>query len=261
MKEQLTKEVLKFNIPFDNVGTSVFLINTNHGYIMVDCATTEKDVVDHILPALSKAEISLDYIKAIFLTHDHGDHAGGLPYILKAMPHIEVLSFNKTLTQKYNSSRFLTNGEELYGLKFFSLKGHSLDSGGILDPRTNSLITGDALQLWGIGKYGCGIGLPKDYINTILFIKAIAPQNIFTSHEYYPLGSNAFGSNAVLDYLNECKSFFIKVENFIKEQVLTGNKDARLIAEKFTIENQKSYPDAPPFPAWTANEIIKTINL
>ena len=73
-----TDGIYRLKIPFDTVYTSVFLIETDKDDILVDCASNARDVDEFIVPALENMGKKMADIKAIVLTHRHGDHAGGL---------------------------------------------------------------------------------------------------------------------------------------------------------------------------------------
>ena len=77
-----TRYVYRLKIPFETLYTSVFLIKSLSGMVLVDCATTDEDVEGHIVPALRKMGYELPDIDKLVLTHGHGDHAGGLKKIL-----------------------------------------------------------------------------------------------------------------------------------------------------------------------------------
>lgn len=51
-----------------------FLLDTSEGRVMIDCGATT-------LLALKRAGIPLDSIDAILISHLHGDHFGGLPFL------------------------------------------------------------------------------------------------------------------------------------------------------------------------------------
>jgi ribonuclease BN (tRNA processing enzyme) len=52
-----------------------FLVQTAEHTILLDCGAT-------ILPALHKQDFSSEHIDAVVITHFHGDHYGGLPFLL-----------------------------------------------------------------------------------------------------------------------------------------------------------------------------------
>jgi len=52
-----------------------FLVNLDHYRFLIDCGATA-------LQALKKNKISTDQLDAIMLSHFHGDHFGGLPYLI-----------------------------------------------------------------------------------------------------------------------------------------------------------------------------------
>ena len=70
--------IYRLKIPFDTVYTSVFLIRSAFGNLLVDCATTDEDVDQCIVPALKRLGYDLSDIRMLILTHRHSDHAGGL---------------------------------------------------------------------------------------------------------------------------------------------------------------------------------------
>ena len=84
-------DIFRLKIPFDDIYTSVFLIKSSEGPILVDCATTAEDVDEYIIPALRLMGYAPSDIRCLVLTHSHSDHAGGLPRLLELTPNIEII--------------------------------------------------------------------------------------------------------------------------------------------------------------------------
>ncbi|MBO5480692.1 MAG: MBL fold metallo-hydrolase [Clostridia bacterium] len=179
-------EIYRLKVPFDDLYTSVFLIQTESANVLVDSATTPQDVEVYILPALRERGIAPDYL---LLTHNHGDHAGGKDRILQAYPGVKLIL------------------EGVNGLIVYELKGHTLDSIGVLDERSGTLISGDGLQGYGVGKYRCSLVSREEYIKTIEKIRQDKRiENILFSHAYEPWKkSGAFGRKAIEKILDDCK--------------------------------------------------------
>ena len=188
------QDIYRLTIPFQSVYTSVFLIKTEDGYILIDCATTKEDVDGYIIPALEKYGISLSDVKKIVITHDHSDHAGGLPQILKRIPHIEVV---KELTRLAD------------GVCTYPLYGHTKDFVGVLDERSGTLISGDGLQGAGIKQYRTLLADKDAYVETLERIRLDERiENVLFSHEYEPWYKNKMlGRENVLACLEECKKY------------------------------------------------------
>ena len=81
--------IKRLYVPFEGTNTSVFLVKSDTGYIVIDCATTDSDVTDIIIPAVCE-EAKLSDVKYILLTHRHGDHAGGIYELAKQIPHAKI---------------------------------------------------------------------------------------------------------------------------------------------------------------------------
>ena len=189
-----TAEIWRLEVPFFTVYTSVFLIDTPEGYILVDCATTDEDVDERIIPALERQAVSLSEVKKIVITHDHSDHAGGLPQIQARIPHIEVVRDLRELSKNVCT---------------YPLTGHTKDFIGVLDERSSTLISGDGLQGAGIKQYRTSLADKEGYFDTIERIsKDERIENVLFSHEYEPWYKNKMlGRKNVLACLEECKKY------------------------------------------------------
>ena len=190
--ERVIGEIYRLKVPFEKIYTSVFLIFSPCGPILVDCATTAEDVEHCILPALRAQGLSLSDIKKLVLTHRHADHAGGLAHILSHAPQIEVVSDVRRLCD---------------GIETRSLAGHTEDFIGIFDARVGALISGDGLQGAGVDKYRCSLENFPAYLETLEGLRRDENlQCILFSHAYEPWEKDAvFGREAILSALAECK--------------------------------------------------------
>ena len=192
-----TNDIYRLEVPFYTVYTSVFSIKTSEGYILVDCATTKEDVDGYIIPAIEEQGVSPSDVKKIVITHDHSDHAGGLPQILERMPHIEVVRGVKKLAKRVCT---------------YPLYGHTKDFIGVLDERSGTLISGDGLQGAGIKQYRTSLADKDGYVQTLERIRADERiENVLFSHEYEPWYENKMlGRKNVLECLEECKKYIKK---------------------------------------------------
>ena len=187
--------IFRLKLPFDNIYTSVFLIKTETGNVLVDCGTTKRDVDEWLVPALLQAKTSVTDIKYLVITHNHRDHAGEKERLLELNPSLEII----------NEMR----GNFTNGLTVYEMKGHTLDCIGVCDERTKTLVSGDGLQGAGVGKYRCSLKSKEEYIKTIKRIKKDKRiKNLLFSHAYEPWNKDgAIGRNEVEKCLQDCKKY------------------------------------------------------
>ncbi len=188
------KGIYRLRVPFDDLYTSVFLVETEEKRILIDCATTADDVDGYILPALAAMGYSLADISFLVVTHGHADHAGGLGRVREIAPSIAVVTDARPLAD---------------GICTYALAGHTADFIGVLDERTHTLISGDGLQGAGVGKYRCSVVDKTAYLKTIEKLRHDERiENLLFSHAYEPWYENhIWGRESVLIGLTKCTQY------------------------------------------------------
>jgi len=235
--EKLTENIYRIKVPFDNIYTSVFIIKKDDFLILADTATTKNDVTDYIVPVIEEMGGNLKYV---ILSHNHGDHAGGYKHIKEIYPEVKVILFDDNYAvNKGFSDYIIPKDEEVFFdcIKVFNFKGHSRDSLGLLDTRTDTLLTFDCFQLMGVGRYGGGISDIKEYFRSINRAKSITPATIVTAHEYYPMGSLIKREDAN-KFFDKCRDCVYMYKEFADENPLLDCDDLAALYNK-------TYPERP----------------
>ena len=229
--QKITDHIFRLDIPFDHLYTSVFLILSDTP-IIVDSATTREDVSEYILPALERMGIDK---ACLLVTHRHGDHNGGSPFLLSALPH---------LTQ-----HTLKDGASLGNITGILLGGHTEDSMGYYDNRSKALLCGDALQFYGVGKYGCSIVNAAMYEQTLDRLDALELSSIFPSHNFVGGGAAAIGREEVARLLSSAREKWEEIRAFVLSFPTS--------TDPFEITRQwkEAKPSLPPLPSITVKSI------
>ena len=186
--------IYRLRVPFAAIYTSVFLIESEEGDVLLDCATTADDVDNRIIPALECLGKRIDGIKYIVISHNHKDHAGGLTRILERAPNMEVIREVKAISSSVST---------------YPLAGHTEDLIGIFDKRSRTLISADGLQGAGVDRYRCYTQNPTSYIATLERIKNDEMiENILLSHAYEPWNKDSIiGRENVIQCLIDCSKY------------------------------------------------------
>ena len=244
MLHRITDHISLIKVKFHNVFTSVFLVKLDTGYALFDSATTECDVKDTIMPAISMAGIKPIEVRFLFISHTHGDHFGGARALLSALPEAALVLFDRDRAEKEGfGDRLFSGGSVEYSpLVAIPLSGHDRHCLALLDPRTRTLLSGDAVQLYGIDRWGTGVFDVEGYLNSLDRISAMDVERLVTSHEYYPLGQIAEGGEEIDRYLATSREAILELIALVSASDASPEETAKAITEaKRKIE--------PSFPA------------
>ncbi len=208
--ESLTRYISRIRVPLGQSYTSVFCIRCGNDYVLFDCGKDAHAVTAYVIPALEAEGITP---AELILSHAHVGHWGGADTLLLRYPDLRVHATEETfalisLDPSLEPERIRTvdGGAVLRScLEIVRLPGHTADSIGVLDHRTQTLLTADALQLWGTASQGLSLDRPEDYLATVTWIEKLLIHQIITSHEFLPFGNMADGEEAIAAYLAECR--------------------------------------------------------
>ena len=234
--EKLSEHICRLTCPYKTIFTTVWTLRIPEGVVLIDAASYDHDAKENILPFLEFAGVKKEEIKYVFITHNHTDHAGGLKGLLQELPHVTVISRSDALAQMYPETKFLNpaDGEMLTeDLQVIAIPGHTPDCAGILDKRTNTLLCGDCLQLYGIvgnEDWACNIRLTAQYFEAVEKVRAMKISRMLTAHDYYPTGYRADGEAAVEKALDDCLEPLKMIGRLIREN---PELDDEAIREKF----------------------------
>ena len=207
---QINDNIFRLTLPYKDIFTTVYVIKTAEGVLLFDAASFDNDAQDYIMPMLNELGIAPADVKYIFISHNHTDHAGGLKGLLPFLPDSVLVSRNPALAETWADRTVLAPepGHVLLGvLEVVSIPGHTKDSSALLDRRTNTMVTGDCLQLFGIfgsGNWCANITFPAEHKQAVEMVRAMKVDEILTAHDYHPYGYHYVGQETVNNALDAC---------------------------------------------------------
>lgn len=204
MIDKIENNIFRLKVPFEGFFTSVYFYICAEGVAIIDCATFSEDVDKYILPALEELDVSEEDVKFILLSHNHGDHRGGLVRLAEIFCNAAIGTACDIPFDKFKLTDNMHITGELYAI---ALPGHTADSFGFFDTASGTLLSADCLQLDGVDKYRNGIEDFSLYINSVEKLRVMNINRIVAAHDYIPLGSVAQGGEEVELYLSECIRF------------------------------------------------------
>lgn len=245
---QENNEITRFLLDSGKIKTSVFLVkDENNAYFLIDCGFDQHNILEQFIPALQSLKIPLESIHSLLLTHTHSDHIGGLSTVRSLLPKLKIYA-HPNFSQRTNT---LQENQTLGFLRVIALPGHTEDCFAFWDTRTNALICGDALQMWGIEEYGVCAKSPMDYLHSHDKLLSLPLSNIFSSHPYEFLGYRAIGKEECKKYVQESKNNYLELISFVKNH-LRENSTPLKICELFEI----SHPNHPKMQPYAIQKII-----
>jgi len=217
---RINENVCRLTTSYKDIFTTIYSIRTPEGVLIFDAASYDTDISEHLIPFLSEYGIALEEVKAVFISHNHRDHAGGLAEFAVRFPEARIISRSSRLKEQYGDRVLcLEDGEELMGvLQVVTIPGHTVDSAGVLDTRSGMLISGDSLQLYGIfgtGKWAANINLPDRHLEALKKLEAMEISEILTAHNYHPCGFRYVGKEQILLALRSCREPLEKVKELL----------------------------------------------
>ncbi len=224
MMRQITKineNIARLTIPYKDIYTTVYVITSERGAILFDTASGDEDAEKYIIPMLNELGVTKEELKFVFISHNHRDHAWGLGRIMQEYPDACIVSANPLLKETYEAFNFLMPADGDIIMDDFcivTIPGHTEDSMALLDTRTNMLITGDCLQLYGIfgsEDWASNIGLPLEHIEAINKVSTMDIECIYMAHDYHPMGFKACGKDEVSRALEACIAPINRVRDII----------------------------------------------
>ena len=230
--EKITESIWRYTLAYKDIFTTVYLLKCDAGFVLFDAASFDEDF-ETLCEILDGAGVTKENLKYIFISHNHRDHAGGLQKLIAAYPDTTIVSRSETLAKKYENYRVFVPvaGDMLLDTyRVIPIVGHTADSAALFDVRTNTLVTGDCLQLYGIcgaEDWAANINFPSEHLQALRQLGEMQINAIYTAHDYYPLGYCAQGEEAVRAYLAACLAPLEKMRDLILAHPAATDADVR----------------------------------
>ncbi len=281
---QIVPNIYRLAVSFPGCWTGVTLVKGKQN-ILIDSGGCAQTVDDEIIPALRDMGMSASDIDWLTVTHTHGDHVGGCARLRELAPDMKAAVFHQSQTRLKDPlaysrairARFpahspkppavldgitadllLGDGDALGDLTLIHTPGHDTDCCCFWDDRTNTLITGDSLQLNGTVSQGCALLMhTRLYRQTLGKLRTMPVENIVCGHPYLPLGSEAIGREESLRYLAQCEACDAEYRDFVSGMERTGVTDAVQIARALIRKIGGNEPPHLFLPLYTVTDYMK----
>lgn len=284
--ERVAPDIYRAEVPFPGCWTGVTLVRGEEN-ILIDSGGCGETVDSCIVPGLRAMGLELGDIAWLAITHIHGDHVGGCARIRELCPTIRLAVFADSLERMrepraYSAqirARFpgyaagvpavldgaepdllLRDGDGLGPLRLLHTPGHDTDSCCYLDERSQTLITGDSLQLNGTVSQGCALLMDaQGYDRTLEKLLTMEIHGIVCGHPYLPLGPGAQGTAQTEAYLRECLRCAAHDRGFVRGMMAAGCVDAPTIARALIREVGGKEPQNLFLPLYTVTQYMGMI--
>ena len=216
----IQNDILRIVIPYKDIDTTVYVLRCEQGLVLFDTAACDEDLETYLYPVMEELGLNTRELRYVFISHNHRDHARGLGSVLAAATDAVVLSRCPNLKEQYGDRVLCPeDGMELLdAFRVVTIPGHTADSMALLDVRTNTLITGDCLQMFGIygsGLWGANITLPAEHLRAIEKVRALQAETILCAHDYHPCGRAVSGKEQVDKALDACVEPLMRLRQLI----------------------------------------------
>ena len=239
----ITSRIRRITIPYKDIYTSVFILDTKDGTILFDTASSDYDVDTFILPELRNRNL-----RYIFISHNHRDHAFGLDRLMAAYPDATIVTQNDALAEKYAKFSVLrpTDGDMLLDtFRVVNIPGHTPDAQGLFAVTTTTLFTGDALQAYGIygeGQWGACIRAIPEHMEALEKLRALPIVDLLMAHDYHPYGNEVYGTEEIHKCLDICAEALMKVKAVVSAHPELSNQELAALYNK-----DSGLPTVPAF--------------
>ena len=212
----ITPRIRRITIPYKDIYTSVFILDTKDGTILFDTAFSDYDVDTFILPELQRRNL-----RYIFISHNHRDHAWGLERLMEVYPDATIVTQNDDLAEKFAKFSVLRPQEGdmlLDTFRVVNTPGHTADSQSLFDESTGTLFTGDALQaygIWGGSPWGACIRCIPEHLEALKKLRELPVVDLLMAHDYHPYGNEVYGTEEIQNCLDICAKALLQVKEAV----------------------------------------------
>lgn len=212
----ITPRIRRITIPYKDIYTSVFILDTKDGTILFDTAFSDYDVDTFILPELQRRNL-----RYIFISHNHRDHAWGLDRLMEFYPEATIVTRSDALAEKFAKFSVLRSNEGDMLLDTFQVvttPGHTADSQSLFEAATGTLLTGDALQvygIWGNSPWGACIHHIPEHFETLKKLRTLPIVDLLMAHDYHPYGNEVYGTEEIHNCLDFCAKALLQVKEVV----------------------------------------------